>query len=568
MVRYFISSLRQRLISSLRFQLPRPDAAAVRRFLADPWLWAVLGVTAVGAFLRLYRLTDIPPGVHGDEAWAGIQANRILDEGWIGAYITLGFGNNAGAVYWVAPFVGLLGDTVLAIRLPIALMGIATIPVAYLAFAEMAGKRAGLIGAFLLAVSTWHIHMSRIAFVLTSWPLMQMAVLWALFWAFRTKHVAHFVLAGLLLGLGVHTYNAYPLFVVGLGLFLVWAFIRGQPMPRPELLRKVALMTIAAFIVALPLILEAADSSSLFRNDDVRTNQLIFNSPAYETETFFDRVDVVASRAWEYFLSLTWEANFDAADGLGLTPILDRFTIVLALAGLAYMAFKWRRPSHVLVWLMILLIPLAAVLTVQGMHRRTLGLVPFVSLAAALPLALAWEQALKLKSLGRWALLGVVVLLVGLIAQVNLVRYFDTFANSQEASGVFAEDLTKASEYVADLPGRPYIYLYSGRFLFAYETQRYLLPDRPGEDRSREHGEFSLETDRNKDVVFVFLSPYLDLLPQVEALHPGGIPHEGDDFDGQPVFRAYYLPRQAETSSSADRYLERDPLGTARLTAR
>ncbi len=546
MVRYFSNFLQQRLTSSLRFQLPRPEAAAVRRSLANPWLWAVLGVTIVGAFVRLYQLTDLPPGIHGDEAWLGIQANRVLDEGWIGSYVILGFGNNAGAVYWAAPFVGLLGDTILAIRLPIAFLGIATIPLAYLAFAEMAGKKAGLIGAYLLAVSMWHIHTNRIAFVVNSWPIMEMAALAAIFWALRTKHVALFVLAGFLLGLGVHSYNTYPLFFVGVYLFLGWALIRGQPIQRPELLRKVAVLSVAAFIAALPLTLEALDSGSLLRKDQNRPQNLLINSPAYEeAETLLDRVDVVASRAWDYVQSLTLEANFDGADGLGLTPMLDRFTIVLALAGLAYMAVKWRRPGHVMVWLMILILPLAAVATVGGMHRRTLGLVPFISLAAAVPLAGAWDWALKVQPLGRWALLGAVVLLLGLITQVNLVRYFDTFADSQEASGVFVEDLTSASEFVADLPGRPDIYLYSGRFPFGYETQRYLLPGRPGEDRSKEHGQFSLAADRNKDVVFVFLGPYFDLLPRVETLHPGGIAHEENDSDGNPLFRAYFLPRQA-----------------------
>ena len=565
MIRYIRGPLRERLVSSLRFQLPRPDAATVRRFLADPWLWAVLAVTVLAGFLRLYQLTDIPPGIHGDEAWAGIQANRILDEGWIGAYIRLGYGNQAGAVYWTVPFVETFGDTILAIRLPMALIGVATIPLAYLAFAGMAGKKAGLIGAFLLAVSTWHIHMSRMAFVVISWPLMEMATLAALFWAFRTKHVASFVLAGILLGLGTYSYNAYPLFAVGLYLMLAWAFVWGKPMPRRELLRNVALMSIAAFIAALVLISEATDSSSLLRNDDVRSGQLIFNSPAYEeAETLLDRVDVVASRGWEYFRALTWEANFDASDGLGLTPILDRLTVVLAIAGLAYMAVKWRRLGHVMVWLMILIIPLAAIVTVQGMHRRTLGLVPFVSLAAAIPLAIAWEKALKLNPPGRWVLLGVTVVLVGFIAQVNVVRYFDTFANSQEASSVFAEDLTKASEYVADLPGEPYIYLYSQRFLFGYETQRYLLPGSLGEDRSMEHGEFSLEADQTKDVVFVFLSPYFDLLPQVEAQHPGGIAYEENGSDGGTLFRAYYLPkRQTQARSPTRGYhfgaLERRP---------
>ena len=532
----------------MMFPLPRLETAAIRRFLTDPWLWAVLAITALAAFLRLYRLTEIPPGILGDEGLMGINARRILDEGWIGAYVPVGPGVNSGTMYLMALFIGILGNTVLAIRLPMALMGVATVPLAYLAFREMVGKPTALIAAYILAVSLWHIQLSRIAFPQVAWPMMEMATLAALFWAFRTRRAVLFGLAGLLLGLGVHSYNAYPLFPAGLYLFFVWVFIRGQPMSRSELLRNVVFFTVAAVIGALPLIREALDSSSLLRVDDARTATLIINSPAYQEADIFGRVEVVASRAWEYILALTWSTNRDSVVRLGITPVLDGFTVVLGLLGLAYMAINWRRPAHVLVMLMILTLAMGAVLTSIGMFRRSFGVVPFISLAAALPLALVWEQSQKLRAVRRWALIGAIVVILGLIAQVNLVRYFDTFANSPATWGGFNEGLTKASVHVADLPSEPYIYLYSGRRAFGYQTQKYLLPDRPGEDRSLEFGQFSLEADRTKDVVFVFLDPYLDLLPQVVVLHPGGIAHEERDAAGKLLFRAYYLPRQAAGS--------------------
>lgn len=74
----------------MRFPLPRLETAAIRRFLTDPWLWAILAITALAAFLRLYKLTEIPPGIIGDEGLMGINARRILDEGWIGAYVRVG----------------------------------------------------------------------------------------------------------------------------------------------------------------------------------------------------------------------------------------------------------------------------------------------------------------------------------------------------------------------------------------------------------------------------------------------------------------------------------------------
>jgi len=55
--------------------------------LRNRWeLIAVILLTAIAAFLRTFRLEEIPAGFHGDEAWGGIEGLRILREGWIGPY--------------------------------------------------------------------------------------------------------------------------------------------------------------------------------------------------------------------------------------------------------------------------------------------------------------------------------------------------------------------------------------------------------------------------------------------------------------------------------------------------
>jgi hypothetical protein len=139
---------------------------------------------------------------------------------------------------------------------------------------------------------------------------------------------------------------------------------------------------------------------------------------------------------------------------------------------------------------------------------------------------------------------------LGLIAQVNIDRYFNRFADDPGAPVAFANDITRASEYLAEFPDKPYVYLYSEKYFYDYETQRYLAPSYPGENRDPERGgTYSLEADRSKDVVFVFLDPYFDLLSTVQESYPGGIPHEEMGTNGQFLYRAYYLPRDAQASS-------------------
>ena len=41
-------------------------------------------LTVIAGILRVYRIVELPDGLHGDEALTGIDAMRILQEGWIG----------------------------------------------------------------------------------------------------------------------------------------------------------------------------------------------------------------------------------------------------------------------------------------------------------------------------------------------------------------------------------------------------------------------------------------------------------------------------------------------------
>jgi 4-amino-4-deoxy-L-arabinose transferase-like glycosyltransferase len=127
------------------------------------------------AFFRLYRLDSLPISLFNDEVDVGYQAWSLISTGrdYMGhllpGYIqSLNEWRAPLLMYITAPFVGVLGQTALAVRLPAALMGILNI---YLLF-QVANKlfkssKVGIISALLLALSPWHIHYSRAAFEVT-----------------------------------------------------------------------------------------------------------------------------------------------------------------------------------------------------------------------------------------------------------------------------------------------------------------------------------------------------------------------------------------------------------------
>ena len=129
----------------------------------------ILLILLVAAFLRFYKLDQYPVGFHIDEASLGYNAYSLLrtahDEN--GQFLPLHidmFGDfrPAGYQYLDILPVKLFGLTEFATRLPSALFGAATtIAIFLLAMAIFKNKALGFLAAGLIAISPWHIVISR-----------------------------------------------------------------------------------------------------------------------------------------------------------------------------------------------------------------------------------------------------------------------------------------------------------------------------------------------------------------------------------------------------------------------
>lgn len=132
-------------------------------------------VLILAGFLRLWQLGNIPPNASLDEASIGYNAYSVLKTGAdeFGQFPLVsqrGYDDWRRSTYLflVVPFVAVLDLTVVAVRLPAAILSILTVWAAYhivlLLFAKDA-KRAttiALLTALLLAVSPWHVYISRL----------------------------------------------------------------------------------------------------------------------------------------------------------------------------------------------------------------------------------------------------------------------------------------------------------------------------------------------------------------------------------------------------------------------
>lgn len=129
----------------------------------------LLIIFLIGIFLRFYQLSEVPNGLHIDEAINGVNGNFLLHTGrdsnndkWPLQTEVFGDYNPTGYAYLTVIPIKYFGLTEFATRFPGALLGSLTILALYLlALSIFKSQKIGLLSAFLVAVSPWHIILSR-----------------------------------------------------------------------------------------------------------------------------------------------------------------------------------------------------------------------------------------------------------------------------------------------------------------------------------------------------------------------------------------------------------------------
>jgi hypothetical protein len=486
-------------------------------------------------------------------------------------------------MYLTALSVRFLGDTILAVRLVSALVGTATVLALYVVLRRSFGAPTALAGSILLALMGWHIHYTRVALPLASWPLFTVLAAGALVEAARRRDWRWYALAGLAAGAGIYVYNAHPLFLAIVALFvaldlalrLAPRLVRHRQLHlRGELLCLIAL-AVALGVSAVPMALYASDSGNRYSSHFDKVSVLktgewkSLRSPS-------EKARFVATRYKQYWDRVCCHPRPDGTDGIGITPIVPLSLLLLAGLG-AVIGLARGQPLAYLGVLIVLLMPLAPVFThVDGGTRRTFAMAPFLAMFPAIPVAavfrLSYVRGRRLGMAARLALAGALILVVG---YQNLSNYFVTFAHSGRQRWVYAQELTDASRYMSALPAGSHVYLYSDRWSANYETRRFLAPHVSAEDRSDRSGGPGLGVDRAKGApVFVFLGKYKALIEPARALFPGGTVTYGPTADitwkdtaRGPTFVAYRLPPAAPPGPISRAYLSSRAMSSAKRTS-
>lgn len=506
---------------------------------------AIIGVFAL--VLRVYDLDAVPAGLHGDEGATGIDARRIIDGVDIFPYTNAAWGQPSGPMYWTVPWVKLLGPEVIAVRLPMALLGVGTVVTAFFAFRLLFGRPTAYFAAIMLTLSSWLLFYNRTGYTVSAMPFTEMASLLAVAVALRRGTWPWFIAAGVVVGAGIYGYFAYPLFAAGLAVWVVVHAALERPRPLLLHLRNLAVMGLTALLVIQPMMpyLNTADRG--YRKD--RAPFTISHTPEYRAADLDGKLDLYWDNAKTVMNSLRESDHPDGSDGSGTTAALDPLSIGLAAAGSAlclYYAWRRRSAAYLLPFIIVPFVLVGPISSVGSQQRRSLGILPFVILPAAVLLGLMWDHLRGNAS--TTVALGVSGVLIAIYGNIHMDNYWSKTRNSYIAWYVFAPELEETAKLIRDQPVSTKVYLASHRWSVGYETFRYLVPDRAYadgtmEDRSKQFGTPGYEgIDRARPSLLILMHEYVDDAAQVTAMYPSAVRQEGPWVVDHPAYVAYFIP--------------------------
>lgn len=128
-------------------------------------------IIVLSFFVRTWKVSSVPPGLGNDEISIAYDAYSLINTGRdsTGAYLPLSFKSHDNYkaplyAYLAAPVIKVLGNNEFAVRFPSILFGTLTVLGIYFLIKELtSNNKWAFLGAFLLAITPWHVYTSRIA---------------------------------------------------------------------------------------------------------------------------------------------------------------------------------------------------------------------------------------------------------------------------------------------------------------------------------------------------------------------------------------------------------------------
>ncbi len=417
-----------------------------------------LGCILLGAaFFRLWQLNSLPPGLHPDEAANGLDIIQRIFHGDIRPLYNTNGPRESLFFFLQAPFVLLMGKTILALRLAPALIGIASVYLTYKLMQTWFSERAALAAAFFMATGSWAVTISRDGFRANLVPLVLVLTCWLVTLAIKKANLRWWLAAGGVYGLGFYTYIAWQITPLLLMLLIVYALVRYRKAALAYL-KPLAAFGLAALIVLTPLGLYAAGHpGDVFggRSSVSFTNADLNHGNALKT---------LATTLGKTALMFNFRGDPNYRQNLGGAPMLNALVGVLFILGILLCLIRIRDPRYLIILVIFGGMLLPEILTAEGIPHglRAIGAMPMAYILAAIGLSeliARWQGIFPLNPIAKPLLAVVLVLVLAFSVFYDYERYFVAWANDPATFEAYSEDAVAIANYMLDHPfgGRRYV---------------------------------------------------------------------------------------------------------------
>ncbi len=413
------------------------------------------GLLLAGAALRLFGLNNLsPPGITHDEV-AHWLINRSILAGEHAIYFTQAYGHEAGFHYLQTGFGVLIGDNVLALRLPAAFCGLLGVAVTFALARKLFGKNVALIAAGLLAVLFWPVFYGRLALRAISLPLV--AGLSAYFWwsgwnaketrrqgdketYFSLSPCLPFTLSGLFAGLSLHSYMAARAVPIFYGLWLVYlALFHWREFKQRW--RGIVLFLVLFAAVAAPLVIYLQTTPDAeFRISEVDAPLQALRSGDLEP---------VLSNGLKLLGMFGFVGDPLWREGVPSAPAFEPIVAVLFYAGLLLCLWRWRQPRYafLLIWLATAVTPSLVTINAPS-HIRSILILPVLTIFPALLMHSLGQLSTVIRHLStRSSKILLLTLLLFYAARTSVLQ-FQTWPTGGDVPFVWQAAFTEMARYL------------------------------------------------------------------------------------------------------------------------
>lgn len=364
-------------------------------------------ILILAAFLRFFKLGDIPPSLNWDEVSIGYTVNSLLETGrdeWNEppGLAFRSFGDYKPPLYFYSDliFVKILGLNSLSVRFPAAIFSTLLILIVYeLVKILFKNQKIALLSALILAISPWAIHIGRPAFESSLMCCVFASGL--LFFLKGLEKEKYFLLSGLFFGLSLLAYHSSRVVLLPflLGLLIIY---KKKLLP----ISKIKIFSMGIFLLFIVMVLPmlfsvegqsrfsqvsiTSDTGAIFRNYENRSEsflpkpiaKIVYNRPVLFSLDFTKNLLGYFTNEFLFIRGGVWGTH--TIYNIPNFGVLYLFEAPFFLFGL-YFLFKRKDKISYLLFLWLITAPIAAALTQGGGHPlRAVNLIPVLQIITAL----------------------------------------------------------------------------------------------------------------------------------------------------------------------------------------